>query len=519
MKIHRKILLIIFTFYIFNLKNVYGISENFEFVINTIGIPRYNVYGQEINEDVYYEYNVFAYSSPREASQNASQGFQETDYGKWTIDDRKYSGYGQRGEYYYLGREYNGSLISNVYYPVSFFPDTTPEYWNYMYINGAYDSWNDRSKFKYEEQIQYMKQSKIMYDTLDFEHRKTNPYNLIKYNITAADIGFDKIMLDTCSTWKTQGIMNVVRKDQNGAIRYSIFATEPMAASASVKSKLIVNDNYLIDENEKEKDIVISFGADAINLTDYAKVKHIKEIKAELYINGEKVSVISASKEKSLSKNYIYTLSRQRANSYPLYIEVKSSLYTEFAVDGLMQDGLSKEVNIEIKEYKTMLESAEIKELSKENSKLLVSPLIRTESTENSNSSGIVQCGRHICLKLKTDYDVDAVNIYINNNKEAFRHLKTKDGYIYIEIDLQDIKNTVASWAYLRNTKGNYFLVSSEDIGKRVASPNEIKIVINSVEKIILFDTIDNFNMNINYKMYNVINTEEINDKIEFEKW
>ena len=519
MKKYFKLFIVFICFSFFQIKNVYGISEDFEFVINTIGVPKYNVYGQEINEDVYYTYNVFAYSSPKEASLNSAQGFKETSLGKWTSSNTKYNGSGQRGEYYFLGREYNGSLISNVYYPVSFFPDNTPEYWTYMYMNDAYSSWNDSSKYKYSEQLEYMKNSKILYDFLDFSARTTDPYNLVKYNITANSIGLDKIMLDTCSTWKTQGIMNVVRKDLNGAIRYSIFAIEPMAASATVKSNLTVDEVYVLTENEKEKEINITFGAEAINLTDYARPKHIKEIKSDLYINGQKVSSVIGNKKTSISKSYIYTLSRENENSYPLYIEVKSSLYTEFAVDGLMKDGLSKTVNVTIEKYKQALESAEIKELTKENNKIYVNDLVKTLSTEEADSVGIIQQGRHLCLKLETDFDDNYISIYLNNNKVNYTKLLSKDGCVFLEIDVIGIANTIASWNYLRNYYNNYFTIKNNDIGKRVASPNEIKIVINGIEKVIKFDTIDNFNININYKLYGVVNKEDVYAKIEIEKW
>ena len=36
----------------------YSISDDFKYVINTIGIPEYNVYNQQINEEVYYTYKL-----------------------------------------------------------------------------------------------------------------------------------------------------------------------------------------------------------------------------------------------------------------------------------------------------------------------------------------------------------------------------------------------------------------------------------------------------------------------------
>ncbi len=253
------IIVVIFAFGI-NSK-IYGISSDFKYVIDTIGIPQYNIYGEEINEDVYYTYNVMSYGSPESASMGASQGFKCVNGGLWSSSGGKYVGIGQPGEYYYVGRAYNGSLISNVRYPVSFFPETVPNYWNYVETAGALASWNDSSKYKYIEQLKYMKNTSILYDRLDFVNKVTNPYDLIAYGISASQIGLNKITLDACATWKTNGVLTAVRRESTGAIRYAIFSTAPMAASASVKSNLVCLDSYTISENEKTKNVEISFGA------------------------------------------------------------------------------------------------------------------------------------------------------------------------------------------------------------------------------------------------------------------
>ncbi len=351
-------------------KEAYAISDDFKFVIDTIGVPQYNVYSDEINEDVYYTYNVLSYGSPEQASVNASQGFKAVEGGLWSSTGGKYRGIGQAGEYYYLGRSYSGSLISNVRYPVSFFPETEPNNWNYVLANGALQSWQDSSKYKYIEQLEYMKYTHILYDKLDFVNKKTNPYDLVEYNISASDIGFDKITLDACATWKTQGVMTAVRRESNGAIRYAIFSAAPMCAEATVKSDLICEDSYKISESETGKNVVISFGAHIENLNYYAKIEHVKQIEARLYINGVLVSSVSGSKKEKVSKNYVLNIDRSKVDSYPLYIEVKSSLYTEFAVDGLLRDGLSKNVNIVVEKYKNKIKSADIKLLSTKERKI-----------------------------------------------------------------------------------------------------------------------------------------------------
>lgn len=501
--------------------SVFGISSDFQFVIDTIGVPRYNVYGEEINEDVYYTYNVLSYSTPELASSRAKQGFASVSGGLWSSLGGKYAGNGISGEYYYIGRTYSGSLISNVRYPVSFFPETTPNHWNYVSIDGAYSSWQDSSKYKYIEQLEYMKNTPILYDTLDFENRVTNPYNLVEYGICANDIGFDKVMLDTVSSWKTCGALNVVRKEKDGSIRYAIFATAPMAASASVKSDLSVQDSYTLCGDEEEKNITISFGAHVENLNDYAKIEHIKEIKAELYINGNLACSISGNKKGSVNKNFIISINRDTSNSYPLYIEVKSSLYTEFAVDGLMRDGLSKNVNVIIESYKEKIESADLKLLSKDSSNYLVSDIIKTNNTNYMDSCGAIQGGNHLCIKVKTDYNFENIDVYLNNKKQDLNLIYADADNFYIDIKVPEDNEyiTINSWAYLREKNNNYFNINYSDIGTRVKNPNILKVEVMGKSMEILFDVIDRYNININYDLPGVINGEEIRKKVDIKSW
>ena len=74
-----------------------------------------NTYNEEINEDVYYAYNVFSYGKPHKV-QDKNQRWKNSKYGYWTKNGGKYNGSGTRGEYYILGRSYSGALIYNYYF-------------------------------------------------------------------------------------------------------------------------------------------------------------------------------------------------------------------------------------------------------------------------------------------------------------------------------------------------------------------------------------------------------------------
>ena len=350
---HITIFIVLIIYIIFKSSVNATISDNFKFVIDTIGIPQFNVYNEEINENIYYSYNVFVYSNPiKIQSQTNLQRFKQVDnQGRWTLDGSNYQGSGVRGEYDILGRSYSGSLIYNVYFPVDAMPETLPERWNFVEIPDAINSWNDSNKYKYIEQLDYMKNVKLLFDKLNYEDSTSDPYNLIEYNISANSIGLDKVMLNTCSTWKTMGVVSINRKNNLGQVRYATLVAPPMEASADIKSNLIVDDNFEIGENEDNILIPINFYAQLINLKNYANVKHVKQISSTLYINDKQISTISGSKTVKVDKDIIYTVSRENnfQDNYPLKIKVISYLYTEFNVDGLMKNELEKTIYIDIK--------------------------------------------------------------------------------------------------------------------------------------------------------------------------
>lgn len=72
-KIIFKFVIILAAIICINNKSVFGLNDDFIFIIDTVGIPRYNAYGQEINEWVYRIYNVFVYDDPDAISSKDGQ--------------------------------------------------------------------------------------------------------------------------------------------------------------------------------------------------------------------------------------------------------------------------------------------------------------------------------------------------------------------------------------------------------------------------------------------------------------
>lgn len=519
-------LTILFVFIICTNNCIFGISDNMKFVIDTIGIPRYNVYGNEINEDIYYAYNVFTYGDPSIVATNRSQRFGSVPTkGKWTRYNGLYRGYGERGEYYLLGQSYSGSVISNVYFPVDSFPETTPDKFRYIDTPLAYESWLDKTKYRYIDQIEYMKSTNLLFDELDFSTRKTNPYNLVSYNFSVNTYGMSKFTLDTCSTWKTNGIVTARFLNSSNKVRYAIYATAPIAAGASIQSELKVGSNYQIETNEDEIVIPIEISASAVNLSNYAKAEHIKEIVSILYVDNVEIARISGSKTVKVDRNIFFTVSRKKYpfsdKNYPIVMKVKSYLYTEFSVDGLIQSEVVKEVSLKVKEKEVNpIKSINISALEKENDVLVIRPLIQTKNTEGK-SIGISEKGRYLAIRIEKD-GLISYDLYINNKIITYDKILDNDKYLVIKILLNgDMISTIESWNSLREKEKNYFNVNFDQVGNRMKSPNVIKILANgSKEYLEYFDLIDDYNQNINYIFNNnVLNKDNLNIKTRIDDW
>lgn len=502
----------------------FGISNEFKYVIDTIGIPEVNLVGEHINEQIYNVYKVFAYSDPIQVMNKTNmQRFKYVENkGKWYEEST-----GRRGEYYILGTDYSGNLVTNVYFPVDFVPESLPTNWNYIYNESAFNSWNDSSKYKYIEQLEYMKNSNIWFDKIDFVNNTCDSYNLVEYNISANKIGLDKAFLETCATWTTSGVINIKRLTPNNKVRYATFFVKPMAASADLESFLEVED--VINVTPDNKKINIKFGASAINLTDYAKEEHIKEINADIYINDIKIDNIKLSKTKNLRKEILYELPEEIFQSADdiLNIKVKSYLYTEFSVDGLMQDVVEKNVTIQKENSNNNIVPADnIKVLEKEDNTFVVSDLIKTKNTEECDSVGIIEKGRKLVVKIdnKKCENKDNIKVYINDIECKAEFLDSNDNIVVIlPIEEQDgayTLNTIETWKYLKHLNNNYFDIDFRRIGKRIKEANTVKIVLNYRVYSFWLDVVDEYNYNMNYTFLdNVVNLENIKQKIRLEEW
>ncbi len=514
--------------FLFAFQKVYGITENFKFVIDTIGVPRYNVYGKELNEEIYKAYNVFAYGIPEDLSSKDGQRWKDSKYGLWSKGQGAYVGNGIRGEYNLLGRDYSGNIINNYYFPVDTLPDSTPEYWWYYPNPGAKESWQDKNKYKYVEQLEYMKTTKLLFNDISSKDNSDNPEKIKEYNINAQKIGLDRARLDVCSTWKTNGIIHT-RRRVGKQIRYAVFLTRPMAANADIKSNIEVANSFVMKENEQEISIEIPYGANIINMTGYANKNHIKEIKSTLYINGKEVNSISGSKISTLSGKYVLKLSREELaleENNIINVLNKSYAHTEFAVDGLMQDEVKQSITLQLeKEKQSQFKIEDIRILEKENSTLVVRPLTQCKVTKNEDSLGLTEAGKNVAIKLSKNSQFNGLNIndikvYIDESKienfDVVRSKNDKNVIIKFKIPMY-INSTIYGWKSLRQLYGNYFNISLEDVGKRISVPHALSIILGENNDSVVFDTIDDYITNLNYKY--VQEGNDLGEVESFEKW
>lgn len=533
-----KVLLILFLLmFCTNLNEIQAISSSFKFVIDTVGIPRYNVNKEEINEDVYKIYNVFCYGSPQKIKGNG-QRWTSSKYGKWTKGGGPYEGSGTRGEYYVLGKSYNGEVVHNYYFPLDVVPNITPDKWTFYDMPGALNSWKDKSNYKYEEQLEFMKNTNLLFNDLSSKANAMNP-NLIKtYNISPKSIGLGKAKLDTSATWKTNGII-YTRRLISGKIWTAIFLTPPMAANAKLVTSLDTNDTVTLNADQDEILVPIDFGGSVVNATGYASRKHVKEINISLYINGEKVDNISGSKTMNVGSKYMFKVTREKFSpnkTHSVKIISKGYLHTEFSVDGLLQASTEKEIKIKIEPKRIIpIRKGSMQILSKDTDKWVVSPLAQTISTANSKSEGFTEAGKYLAIKLDLNIDKNKMyeeKIYLDNKlikKEVICNeinkasLNPKREIFAIKIPT-DTKTTIYGWSSLRDSSQSYFNIDNTKLLDRIISPHVLKITFkyNSIEYIhtILFDTMDNYLTNINWTLENsVLNINQVNTRETIEKW
>lgn len=324
------VLILITTFFlsIFAGNNVLALSNEFVFLLETMDIERVNQNGKEINEDVYKEYQLLVYGSPHDTY--SGQRWKNVSTGHWNKNVGAWSGSGTRGEYWILGENYYGKEVHNHLFPVDIEPPTPPTEWRYAVISDALDSWQDVEKYMDDIQKEYMLSQNLT-------------RNNTVYDLKIEDIGFDKVRVENYATWKTKGSVYTQRYDRNNKKWAANFLIPAMAADAELESfaKFPNGLEYTLSKEENGTNIIINYGSTVVNLTEYAKKEHVKEIKSQLYINNIFIDEYKSSETVQIEKNYNYFVNRKDYENQSiliLNIEIRSTLLTKFTTDGFLTD-------------------------------------------------------------------------------------------------------------------------------------------------------------------------------------
>lgn len=269
----------------------YAYSSGFLYMVNAMKIPTTNVNGLNINEEIYEKYNLFVYGNPT-LVKDPKQNWKNSSTGKMTRSGSVWNGVGERGEYWILGEDVNGKSVHNEIFPDDYNSGISPTEWIYREVVGAEESWNDASKFIYEEQKEYMLTQKL------------SRFGTV-YDLTASDIGTNKTRVENFATWSSAGSIYTEKPGVGNGYWVATFSVPPMAGNAKLNSVLEFPNGleYTIPKEESKVVIPIEFGAFIDGLSSYARDNHVKTIESELKINGNLHSVISSTETTRIGKN------------------------------------------------------------------------------------------------------------------------------------------------------------------------------------------------------------------------
>ena len=160
-------------------------------MLEVMQIPITNQNSKQMNEEIFQKYQLFVYGSPEEVKGN--QSWKNVEEGNWLKN-------GMNGEYWILGENFQGNEVHNPVFPYDMDLGMNPRYWPYVEIQGGEASWREMEKTSSPKQVEYMKTQMLS-------------RNNTTYDFTAPEIGYTKTRVENVATWKTNGIIEVRKRD------------------------------------------------------------------------------------------------------------------------------------------------------------------------------------------------------------------------------------------------------------------------------------------------------------------
>ena len=498
----------------------YAYSEDFKYMLDTLEISEKNTSGLLINEEIYNAYNLLVYGSPLKIKEG--QRWKDVKEGRWTYNGGIFKNNikARRGEYWILGENADGKEVHNEIFPDDYVTGTSPLDWNYIEIADAEESWLDNSSYHSEKQKEYMLKHNLS------RYGET-------YEINAEMIGTKKARLENYATWKTSGSIYTKKIGQDNRIWVATFNVPPMAANAKLKSnlKFAKGNNFTLRPDEEVLEIPISFGAIIEEMSEYVTKEDIKNIKSELYIDGKRVGSISKKEELSINQNYILNFKKENYSgngTVEIVVKCNSVAETYFNLDTPMYSSCEEVIVIHLDEEKqnVFVESVNKRFESGDKPKIASIEIKRVTSDSKGNeiyvdlpkalktNKEFILAGQVIYVKVTTLNNTESVTLEFAGDKsmitlddltEKFEwtepkmrgvktryktlqalkksynmpiKLLTEDGsengkrtFTCIYIVPYGTKQTLESWASLREKNRNAFSIDESKIFDRIDKP------------------------------------------------
>ena len=204
---------------------------------------------------------------------------------------------------------------------------------------------------------------------------------------------------------------------------------------------------------------------------------------------------------------------------------VDGYMHTEFVVDGLMRDKITKTINVYVEPKLVIpVKESNLKVLEKNALGWVVRPLAQTVET-SSESVGFTEAGKSLVLKLELNVDrkeIKNLKIKIDGlSKNSSIYNTTKDLAIKLQLPKQLDSSLYGEYS-LREKYNNYNLLSRNEIGMRKSDPHTLEIEFEYNNKVfvqkIKFDTLDTYLSNVNTKLSRTTNSDE-ESYIKLEDW
>ena len=460
----------------------YAYSNEFDQMIKILELPLENNNGLALNEEIYNEYNLIVYGNPLFIKNK--QRWKATENGKWTYNGNAWNGNGVRGEYWILGENAVGKEVHNELFPDDYTSGISPLDWNYIEISDAEESWLDIEEYHSKLQREYMLKQKWW--------RKGS-----KYDITAEMIGVNKARVENFATWKTAGNIYTENLREDGVRFAATFNIPSMAADAEIKSKLTIHNgtSYNISKEDSNIIIPISYGALIENLSEYVTKDDIKNIQAELLIDGVRVKNVIANESLNIDDTFLLNIDKSNYENQKIIeilVRCNSIAETYFASDIPLCSTKEEIILINIEREGDIIEVEDVNRRFKSGDKPKITSIEIKRISSDSRSkekyvdlniakktnSEFICAGQVLYIRIGTRNDASTVTLEIEGDSSITTFDKLTEKFEWTEPKERGIETRYMSLSALKKIYNMPLRLSlEEDMGNGVKYFSTIYVI------------------------------------------